>query len=98
MHYNNGAITTCANVPPQMPCSDLNTTEFLRQLLIAEKPDFVVFTGDNIDGGAIDAQKAIQAWSGVLEATLPGVEWAAVEGNHDQVCYPAINAERAIVM
>ena len=43
-----------------------------------------VFTGDNIDGGAISAAKSIAAWSGVLEATLPGVRWAAVEGNHDQ--------------
>lgn len=85
MHYENGAVTACQNVPPGMPCSDLNTTEFLRLLLLAEKPDFVVFTGDNIDGGALDAKKAVLAWSGVLEATLPGVQWAAVEGNHDQV-------------
>ena len=28
--------------------------------------------------------QAVSDWSGVLEATLPGVRWAAVEGNHDQ--------------
>ena len=56
MHYNNGGITRCSDVPTGMPCSDLNTTEFLRRLLLDERPDFVVFTGDNIDGGAINAQ------------------------------------------
>ena len=70
MHYNNGAVTKCLNVPQGMPCSDLNTTDFLAQLLKEEKPDFVVFTGDNIDGGALSAAKSIAAWSGVLEASL----------------------------
>jgi len=66
------------------PCSDLNTTEFLRELLVLEKPDFVVFTGDNIDGGAVDAKTSIDEWVQILKDTAPNTHWAAVEGNHDQ--------------
>lgn len=47
MHYANGKATPCENVLPSQlaSCSDLNTTTFLRRLILAEKPDFIVFTG-----------------------------------------------------
>ncbi|CAA7410939.1 unnamed protein product [Spirodela intermedia] len=47
MHYANGATTPCENVLPaeQRGCSDLNTTAFLRRLILAEKPNLIVFTG-----------------------------------------------------
>lgn len=47
MHYANGRTTACRNVLPQQvaTCSDLNTTAFLRRLILAEKPDLIVFTG-----------------------------------------------------
>lgn len=47
MHYANGAATPCEDVLPaeQRSCSDLNTTAFLRRLILAEKPDLIVFTG-----------------------------------------------------
>jgi len=88
MHYENGASTKCSQIPSHAdwpyPCSDLNTTEFLRELLVLEKPDFVVFTGDNIDGGAVDAKTSIDEWVQILKDTAPNTHWAAVEGNHDQ--------------
>ena len=73
MHYNNGRITKCSdvNTTSGFPCSDVNTTDFLRVLLETEKPDLVVFTGDNIDGGAISASASIKAWSDVIEKYNP---------------------------
>lgn len=47
MHYADGKMTPCEDVLPRQinSCSDLNTTAFIRRLILAEKPDFIVFTG-----------------------------------------------------
>uniref|UniRef100_A0A7N0VGM0 Calcineurin-like phosphoesterase domain-containing protein n=1 Tax=Kalanchoe fedtschenkoi TaxID=63787 RepID=A0A7N0VGM0_KALFE len=85
MHYGNGKTTPCEDVfPSQMPtCSDLNTTAFVRRMIHAEKPDLIVFTGDNIYGfSASIAQKSLDAaFAAAVESNIP---WAAVLGNHDQ--------------
>lgn len=49
MHYADGWKTPCEDVfPQQMPsCSDLNTTAFIRRLILAERPDLIVFTGNS---------------------------------------------------
>ncbi|GER26137.1 purple acid phosphatase 29 [Striga asiatica] len=46
MHFADGRKTPCEDVLPQQmkTCSDLNTTAFIRRLIRAEKPDFIVFT------------------------------------------------------
>ncbi|CAA6670356.1 unnamed protein product [Spirodela intermedia] len=64
-------------------CSDLNTTQFLRRIISAEKPDLVVFSGDNIFGPSAPdaAQSLLQALAPAMEAGIP---WAAILGNHDQ--------------
>ncbi|KAH8488928.1 hypothetical protein H0E87_024528 [Populus deltoides] len=85
MHFADGKTTPCLDVfPNQMPsCSDLNTTAFVERMIQAEKPDFIVFTGDNIFGfDATDAATSLNAafWS-AIESNIP---WAAVLGNHDQ--------------
>ncbi|KAG8378053.1 hypothetical protein BUALT_Bualt08G0098100 [Buddleja alternifolia] len=85
MHYADGKKTPCEDVlPSQMSsCSDLNTTAFIRRLIIAEKPDLIVFTGDNIFGfDASDAAASMNAaFAPAISANIP---WAAVLGNHDQ--------------
>ena len=68
MHFENGANTKCNSLTTaqqQWPCTDLNTTDFLRRLIELENPDLVVFTGDNIDGGAHNASEAMQNWAAV---------------------------------
>ncbi|XP_078176162.1 purple acid phosphatase 28 isoform X1 [Carex rostrata] len=85
MHYGNGAVTRCRDVPPAEAsyCSDLNTTQFLERLIAAENPDLIVFTGDNIFGAsATDAPESLlKAFKPVKEHKIP---WAAILGNHDQ--------------
>ncbi|XP_057861434.2 probable inactive purple acid phosphatase 29 isoform X1 [Cryptomeria japonica] len=85
MHYADGKSTKCLDVlPSQYPsCSDLNTTAFVNRMIEAEKPDLVVFTGDNIFGlDTTNAAASIKAAFGAaVAAKLP---WAAVLGNHDQ--------------
>ena len=47
MHYANGKATHCLDVLPSQyaSCSDLNTTAFLHRIILAEKPNLIVFTG-----------------------------------------------------
>ncbi|PIM99998.1 putative DNA repair exonuclease SIA1 [Handroanthus impetiginosus] len=85
MHYADGKRTRCEDVFPQQmaTCSDLNTTAFIRRLILAEKPDLIVFTGDNIFG--FDATDAASSMNAALEpAVSSNIPWAAVLGNHDQ--------------
>lgn len=85
MHYGNGKTTTCLDVlPSQFPtCSDLNTTVFVHRMIQAEKPNLIVFTGDNIYGfDAADAAKSLnEAFAPAISSNIP---WTAVLGNHDQ--------------
>lgn len=85
MHYGNGKTTPCEDVLPGQVthCSDLNTTQFVLRMIKAEKPDFIVFTGDNIFGpDVIDPAKSMNAaFAPAISSNIP---WAAVLGNHDQ--------------
>ncbi|KAL6524923.1 putative inactive purple acid phosphatase 29 [Orobanche minor] len=85
MHFADGKKTPCEDVFPQQmkTCSDLNTTAFIRRLIRAEKPHFIVFTGDNIFGfEATDAAASMNA--AFAPAVSSNIPWAAVLGNHDQ--------------
>lgn len=48
MHYADGKTTPCLDVLPTQVagCSDLNTTAFLNRMILAERPDLIVFTGN----------------------------------------------------
>ncbi|KAK2649902.1 hypothetical protein Ddye_017391 [Dipteronia dyeriana] len=85
MHYADGKTTTCEDVLPSQvaTCSDLNTTAFLSHIISAEKPNLIVFTGDNIFGSdATDAAKSLNAaFSPAIASNIP---WVVVLGNHDQ--------------
>ncbi|EOA12543.1 hypothetical protein CARUB_v10026568mg [Capsella rubella] len=85
MHFATGATTRCEDVLPSQTahCSDLNTTAFMSRVIAAEKPDLIVFTGDNIFGAdAIDAKKSLNA--AFAPAIASKIPWVAVLGNHDQ--------------
>lgn len=85
MHYGDGKRTPCEDVLPRQirGCSDLNTTAFIRRVILAEKPDFIVFTGDNIFG--LDATDAVKSMNAAFApAIASNIPWAAVLGNHDQ--------------
>ncbi|KAI3918474.1 hypothetical protein MKX01_041794 [Papaver californicum] len=82
MHYADGITTPCEDVLEMKGCSDLNTTAFINRMIKAEKPDPIVFTGDNIFGqDATDAAKSLDA--AFAPAIGAGIPWAAVLGNHD---------------
>ncbi|QHO52244.1 hypothetical protein HN51_021215 [Arachis hypogaea] len=85
MHYANGKSTLCLNVLPSQngSCSDLNTTSFVQRMILAEKPNLIVFTGDNIYGrDSSDSAKSMDA--AFAPAIASNIPWVAVLGNHDQ--------------
>lgn len=85
MHFANGGKTGCLDVLPSQKagCSDLNTTAFIERMILAEKPDFIVFTGDNIVGhDSTDSAKSMDA--AFAPAIASNIPWAAILGNHDQ--------------
>ncbi|XP_018487251.1 probable inactive purple acid phosphatase 29 [Raphanus sativus] len=86
MHYANGKSTWCSDVSLiqyWFSCSDLNTIAFMSRVIAAEKPDLIVFTGDNIFGSDVkDAVKSMDA--AFAPAIASKIPWVAVLGNHDQ--------------
>lgn len=85
MHYANGKTTLCLDVllSQNASCTDLNTTAFIHRMILAEKPNLIVFTGDNIYGyDSSDSAKSMDAaFAPAIESNIP---WVAVLGNHDQ--------------
>ncbi|XP_021745427.1 probable inactive purple acid phosphatase 29 [Chenopodium quinoa] len=84
MHYANGKDTPCRDVlPSQMEsCSDLNTTHYLRRFIDVEKPDLILFTGDNVHSmEAYNYNRSMdEVFAAAIESNIP---WAAILGNHD---------------
>ena len=53
LHFTTGASASYSDITEAealWPCSDLNTTELIDEMLDLEDPDLVVFTGDTIYG------------------------------------------------
>ncbi|KII85910.1 hypothetical protein PLICRDRAFT_115182 [Plicaturopsis crispa FD-325 SS-3] len=67
------------------PCADADnmTTTLLGRMLDAEKPDLVVFTGDQLNGQGTtwDTKSVLAKFSRAVEERK--IPWAAVFGNHD---------------
>ncbi|OQR94416.1 hypothetical protein ACHHYP_01323 [Achlya hypogyna] len=92
MHYTGRQHYPCRD-PPQkhierhLPCTESKMTEFIGYLLDTVEPDFVVFTGDQIEAIEVEQSpqqvvQAIQAaTSEVVKRNLP---WSIVFGNHDE--------------
>lgn len=67
------------------PSIDFRAVKLMNEILDYEKPDLVVFTGDNIDGSsktAFEVKKAIDNIAQPVEKRK--IPWAIVFGNHDE--------------
>lgn len=83
LHYSVSA-GTCRDTP-LAPCSNSDnlTNTLLGRMLDAERPDFVVFSGDQLNGQGTswDARSVLAKFAKAV--TQRGIPWAAVFGNHD---------------
>ncbi|KAF9960729.1 purple acid phosphatase [Mortierella alpina] len=75
---------SCHQAPDSMSCTgDVNTLEMMERMLDAERPDLVVFSGDNVDGiTSNDAYATMLKYSKpVVDRRIP---WTIIFGNHDE--------------
>lgn len=71
------------SVPSGTECSEALTYEFIEQLVDLEAPDFIAFTGDNVQAWTPSLQqRAIDAVTKTAEER--GIPYGMVFGNHDE--------------
>ncbi|ETI26388.1 hypothetical protein G647_03165 [Cladophialophora carrionii CBS 160.54] len=83
LHLATG-LGKCRNALPEgQPCdADPRTLDFIARMIEEEKPDFVVLTGDQVNGDtAPDAQTAIFKYSEMFARHR--IPYAGIFGNHD---------------
>ena len=85
LHFTGNPAFPCRDPPSYMAagaCNESVMSQFIEDLLDVEKPDFVVFTGDNVQTYAPNLHPvAVDAFTKGVEAR--GIPWALVFGNHD---------------
>ncbi|KAH9926297.1 Metallo-dependent phosphatase [Epithele typhae] len=83
LHYS-VSLGSCRDTPDPCTGSDNLTNTLLGKMLDAEKPDFIVFTGDQLNGQttAWDGRSILAKFAKAV--TERGIPWAAVFGNHDE--------------
>lgn len=83
IHYANGKSTGCQDIlDSQLPCSDSNSTAWIAKILQLERPNLVVFSGDNIMGSdSVNHRLSMKAILRPLEVRK--VPFMMVFGNHD---------------
>ena len=83
IHFGNGKTDKCVDINVSKypySCSSLNSTQFIKSIVDIEKPDLIIYTGDNIDA---KASNGLDALNSVFNLRDKG-PWAAILGNHDQ--------------
>eukprot|EP01118_Nematostelium_gracile_P009802 TRINITY_DN3317_c0_g1_i1.p1 TRINITY_DN3317_c0_g1~~TRINITY_DN3317_c0_g1_i1.p1 ORF type:complete len:319 (-),score=75.50 TRINITY_DN3317_c0_g1_i1:120-1076(-) len=79
LHYGEGESVAWG------PQQDINSTRVMNRVLAAEKPDLVVFTGDQITGNNIQSNSTAY-WRKAIQPCLDtNTPWASIFGNHDDL-------------
>ncbi|KAF1316241.1 hypothetical protein FI667_g15558, partial [Globisporangium splendens] len=85
LHYTGNPNYPCLDAPRSVngePCTEALMTTFIDDLLDVEKPDLVVFSGDNAGASTVaDRQVAVDAFTMRVEARK--IPYAVILGNHD---------------
>ncbi|KAJ7606104.1 Metallo-dependent phosphatase-like protein [Mycena polygramma] len=87
LHYS-VAAGTCRDTPASLSCAggsdNLTTNSLIGVVLSIEKPDLVVFTGDQLNGQGTswDPKSVLAKFSRAVADQ--GIPWAVVFGNHDE--------------
>ncbi|KAF0717255.1 Aste57867_2406 [Aphanomyces stellatus] len=102
IHYTGFKYFPCFNPPAEKKwfCFEKYMTEMMSKMLDDVKPDFVVFTGDQIEAlgwpHGLAATGAIDAYSN--EVRRRSIPWATIYGNHDESYLPGIMANKRDMM
>ncbi|KAL1918535.1 uncharacterized protein VTP21DRAFT_3195 [Calcarisporiella thermophila] len=80
MTSNRGGCIDIPKTPEWKNCTNLKTFAFAERMIAAEKPDMIVFTGDNVMGSPDPRASVLKYASIAFKHKIP---WAFVHGNHD---------------
>lgn len=84
LHFSVGKGICRDEYPQQENCeADPKTLKFIEQVLDIEKPQFVVFTGDQIIGDECRQDSETAILKVVSPVIARGIPWTMVWGNHD---------------
>jgi 3',5'-cyclic AMP phosphodiesterase CpdA len=75
------------------------TVQLINKVLDTEKPDLVVFTGDNINGSPKSAREvrlAIDNWASLVDRR--SIPWFALFGNHDEDSMPQTGVDEKAML
>jgi len=76
----------CQQLTPEektWPCNGRNTTAFVKRLIEYDRPDLVIFTGDNVYAPTSDAYSRKLLTEITRDVFEAGIQFALVIGNHD---------------
>ncbi|KAJ7043577.1 Metallo-dependent phosphatase-like protein [Mycena alexandri] len=101
LHYS-VAAGTCRDTPASLSCDtgsdNTTTTSLIATILAIEKPDLVVFTGDQLNGQGTswDPKSVLAKFSRAVADQ--GIPWTVVFGNHDEETGYTTKAEQVKLM
>ena len=83
LHLSTGLGNCRDALPPSKHCdADPRTLEFIEKLITDEQPDFIVLTGDQVNGeSSPDGQSAIFKYASLFASHK--IPYAGIFGNHD---------------
>ncbi|KDO21028.1 hypothetical protein SPRG_13956 [Saprolegnia parasitica CBS 223.65] len=100
LHYTNFALYLCDHKPDSMKkiCVEKYMTQMTAKMLDDVKPDYVVFSGDQIESliWPMNSLAAIDTYS--AEVNKRKIPWSMVFGNHDDSLAPQLFANKKIMM
>ncbi|OQR82554.1 calcineurin-like phosphoesterase [Achlya hypogyna] len=102
MHYTGNSLMPCADKPSTMKklCFEPYMTTMIAKMLDDTKPDFVVFTGDQVESlwypqTWLHSISTVDKYS--AEVNKRQLPWAMVFGNHDESLAPQLFSNKKIM-
>ncbi|KAF0692274.1 Aste57867_16642 [Aphanomyces stellatus] len=102
LHYTGNPNKDCLNKPDGMKeCHESHMSEMIAKMCETLKPDFVVFTGDQLEGQYspqtwANSYKTIDMYS--AELNKRSIPWSMVFGNHDESIAPHLFTNKKLMM
>jgi len=106
LHLTSDSDFPCLDPPEdenenKLPCFEAMTLNWMQQIMDIEKPDFVVFTGDQVTSTTIGLSErqirdSIHAYSNLMAKYA--VPWATIFGNHDEGVSYIVGARSKLIL
>ena len=81
------------------PAQDAKSSELIKSLVLAEQPDLVVLSGDQLTSDYIK-ENALDVHAELIRAiqVVPDIRWSLVSGNHDDAPYETFLDDGTVIL